>query len=190
LRAVIDAQTQPLSQSELDMPADFPASPQFEHRAMELPMLEGFLAGTASCEDEWAELWEEQPALLALLMCLEADEGRAMIREGGQPERWMKPVQPMVVSIHEIWLQASTTPLDSSDEGAFDEGSGRAKAMSAPSLRSAATTPAPATAGRSSSNTAAPGTGPCIDVCRTGAVRSEHAETLKPAGYPGCAGRR
>lgn len=51
---------------------------------------EGFLAGTAFCEDESADLWEEQPALLALLMCLETDEGRAMIRKG-EPERWMKP---------------------------------------------------------------------------------------------------
>jgi len=199
----MDALNQPLSQPELDTLEDFLASPQFEHRAMELPMLEGFLtalvigprmvmpgewlprvwdrydasvspafvdrdqaqrittllmrfmngiadtfmndpgdfepiflrqerrgapewcegflAGTAFCEDEWADLWDEQPVLLAPLTRLGTDEGRAMIREEGEPERWMKLVQPVVVTMHEIWLQARTSPLDGGHEGAFDD---------------------------------------------------------------------
>lgn len=199
----MDALTQPLSQSELDTLEDFLASPQFEYRAMELPMLEGFLtalvigprmvmpgewlprvwdrydatvapafvdagqaarittllmrfmngiadtflndpgafqpifwqperrgvpewcegflAGTAFCDAEWAALWEEAPALAAPLMRLGTDEGRAMVREAGETEVWMKLVQPMLVAIHEIWLQARTLPLDSGYEGAFDD---------------------------------------------------------------------
>ncbi|MBL8476317.1 MAG: UPF0149 family protein [Methyloversatilis sp.] len=199
----MDALSRPLSPPELDTLEDFLASPQFEYRAMELPMLEGFLtalvigprmvmpgewlprvwdrydaavapdfadagqaaritsllmrfmngivdtflndpgafqpifrqperrgapewcegflAGTAFCEAEWAALWDEEPALFAPLMRLGTDEGRAMIREDGETEVWMKLVQPMLVAIHEIWLQARTVPPGSGDEGAFDD---------------------------------------------------------------------
>lgn len=82
---------------------------------------EGFLAGTAFCDAEWAALWEEEPALFAPLMRLATDEGRAMIREAGETEVWMKLVQPMLVAIHEIWLQARTFPLDDGYEGASDD---------------------------------------------------------------------
>jgi len=82
---------------------------------------EGFLAGTTFCDAEWAALWEEEPALAAPLIRLGTDEGRDMIREAGETEVWMKLVQPMLVAIHEIWLQARTLPLDSGHEGAFDD---------------------------------------------------------------------
>ncbi len=82
---------------------------------------EGFLAGTAFCDAEWAALWEEEPTLFAPLMRLATDEGRAMIREAGETEVWMKLVQPMLVAIHEIWLQARTSALDSGYEGAVDD---------------------------------------------------------------------
>ncbi|WP_439535219.1 UPF0149 family protein [Methyloversatilis sp.] len=210
----MDVLSQPLSKPELDTLEDFLASPQFEYRAMELPMLEGFLtalvigprmvmpgewlprvwdrydaavapafadagqaerittllmrfmngiadtflndpgafqpifwqperrgapewcegflAGTAFCDAEWAALWDEEPALFSPLMRLGTDEGRAMIREDGETEVWMKLVQPMLVAIHEIWLQARTLPLDGGHESAFEDDDAPAEPFARP----------------------------------------------------------
>lgn len=53
------------------MPEDFPASPQFEHRAMELPMLEGFLTALVIgprmvLPGEWlVRVWDRHDASVA-----------------------------------------------------------------------------------------------------------------------------
>ena len=67
----MDALSRPLSPPELDTLEDFLASPQFEYRAMELPMLEGFLTALVIgprmvMPGEWLpRVWDRYDAAVA-----------------------------------------------------------------------------------------------------------------------------